>query len=65
MVGHIYDKVVTARFDVNRFANIKVEGHFMDGYGVPGMYPSGFYQADNLDFEPNTNALVIKTGISF
>ncbi|MFI5101879.1 MAG: hypothetical protein ACHP9V_00765 [Terriglobales bacterium] len=65
-VGHIYDPAVTARFDLNRYLNIKVEGHFMDGSGLPQMYPAGFYLADNpAGFKPNTNALVIKTGFNF
>jgi hypothetical protein len=64
--GHIYDKVVTARFDLNRFANIKVEGHFMDGYGTPEGYPDGFYSVDNPEgLEPGTNALVVRTGFNF
>lgn len=64
--GHTYDKVVTARVDINRFTNIKVEGHFMDGAGLSGMYPSGFYAIDNPGgLKPNTKALVIKTGFNF
>src|SRR5580693_4225170 len=64
--GHDYDKVITARFDPNRFTNIKVEGHFMDGYGLPDQYPNGFYAANNPQgFKPNTNALVIKAGVHF
>ncbi len=64
--GKTYDRVGTVRFDVNRFTNIKIEGHFMDGYGAPGMYPGGFYTADNPNgFAKRTNALVIKTGFNF
>lgn len=64
--GHIYDKVVTGRIDLNRFMNVKVEGHFMDGYGVPGYYPSGFYTEGNAQgLAPKTNALVVKTGVNF
>ena len=64
--GHIYDSVVTGRFDLNRFMNLKVEGHFMAGYGVPNQYPSGFYGQVNLHgLKPDTNALVLKTGFSF
>jgi hypothetical protein len=62
---HIYDKVITGRVDLNRYWNVKVEGHFMDGYGSNG-YPDGFYpQVNPQGFKPNTNALVIKTGINF
>jgi len=64
--GHDYDKVITVRFDPNRFTNIKVEGHFMDGYGLPDQYPNGFYLANNPQgFKPNTDALVIKAGFHF
>jgi len=42
-----------------------VEGHFMNGDGS-STYPDGFYpQVNPLGFKSNTNALVIKTGISF
>jgi hypothetical protein len=64
--GHDYDKVITVRFDPNRFTNIKVEGHFMDGYGLPDQYPNGFYLANNPQgLKPNTDALVIKTSFHF
>lgn len=64
--GHIYDKVVTGRIDLNRFLNVKVEGHFMDGYGTPDIYPSGFYTVNNLQgLKQNTNALVAKTSFNF
>ena len=64
-VNHVYDKVVAARVDLNRFVYVKVEGHFMDGYGI-GSYPDGFYPQQNpLGFQPKTNALVVKTGFHF
>jgi hypothetical protein len=64
--GHDYDKAVTLRYDVNRFFNIKVEGHFMDGYGMPDDYPNGFYSVDNPQgLKSNTNALVVKTSFKF
>ena len=64
--GHVYDKVVAARFDFNRFFALKVEGHFMDGVGNIGMYPAGFYAQDNPNgFKPNTNLLVTRFGFNF
>ncbi len=64
--GFDHDKVVTARFDLNRFVNIKVEGHFMHGVGMPDDYPNGFYSVDNPQgLKPNTKALVIKTSFKF
>ena len=63
---HLYDKVVTARFDLNRYWNLKIEGHFMDGYGGTWAYPSGFYTADNPQgLKPKTNLLLIRTGWNF
>ncbi|HLY61411.1 MAG TPA: hypothetical protein VKV95_11735 [Terriglobia bacterium] len=64
--GFDHDKVVTARFDINRFFNIKVEGHFMHGFGMPDDYPNGFYSVDNPQgLKPNTTALVVKTSFKF
>jgi len=62
---HDYDKVITGRVDLNKFWNVKVEGHFMNGYGS-GPYPNGFYtQVNPSGFAPNTNALVLKTSLNF
>jgi hypothetical protein len=64
--GHIFDTAIDGRFDLNRFVNIKVEGHFMDGVGVPGQYPSGFYSSDNPQgLKPTTNALILNVGFNF
>jgi hypothetical protein len=59
------DKVVTAKFTINRFTTVKVEGHFMDG--APNeFYPAGFYAPQNTKGLANkTNALVIRTGFNF
>ncbi len=63
--NHIYDKVISARVDLKKYWNVKVEGHFMDGYGFC-TYPDGFYPEVNPQgFKPNTNALVVKTGFNF
>lgn len=63
--NHIYDKVITARVDLNKYWNAKVEGHFMNGYGNSS-YPAGFYpQVNPQGFVPNTNALVLKTSVNF
>jgi len=64
-LNHIYDKVLTIRFNVNRFCNLKVEGHFMNGF-ANAPYPDGFYPQENPNgFAPDTNALVLQTGFSF
>ena len=63
--NHIDDKVVSARVDLNKFWNAKVEGHFMNGYGASS-FPDGFYpQVNPQGFKPNTNALVLKTSLNF
>ncbi|HZC25330.1 MAG TPA: hypothetical protein VE866_18500, partial [Candidatus Binatia bacterium] len=63
--NHVYDTVLAARFDLNRFVYAKIEGHFMDGYGI-GPYPNGFYPQQNPNgFDRSTNALVIKSGFHF
>ena len=62
---HIYDKVVSAHFDLKSHWYAKVEGHFMNGYGGY-YYPDGFYpQVNPQGISPNTNALVVRTGFSF
>jgi hypothetical protein len=65
---HIYDKVITARFDVYTHWYVKVEGHFMDGNaaGTNPQYPDGFYpQVNPQGLSPDTNALVVRAGFSF
>ena len=62
---HDYDKVVTAKFTINKYTYFKVEGHFMDGNGT-AHYPAGFYANVNPSgFANNTNALVVRAGFSF
>jgi hypothetical protein len=62
---HLYDKVVTARVDLTKYWNVKVEGHFMDGWGG-SQYPDGFYQRDNPNgIAPKTNMLLVRTGWNF
>lgn len=60
--NHIFDQTVTARFDLTRWWNIKIEEHFMNGYG--DTYSAhGFYSADNpAGLKPTTNMFVIRTG---
>jgi hypothetical protein len=63
--NHVYDKVLTARIDLKKFWYLKIEGHFMNGYGA-STYPDGFYpQVNPQGFKPDTNALVVKTGLNF
>jgi len=68
--NHIYDKVVTARFDLKSYWTVKAEGHFIDGYGqidsARGFY-DGFPSAlgGTAGFKPQTNMLLVRTGFSF
>jgi hypothetical protein len=63
--NHVFDQAVTGRFDIDKWWNVKVEGHFMDGTGDP-FSTHGFYLRDNLKgFKPTTNMLVMRTGFSF
>jgi hypothetical protein len=59
--NHIFDQTVTARFDITSWWNVKVEEHFMNGYG--DTYSShGFYSADNPGgLKPTTDMFVIRT----
>jgi hypothetical protein len=64
--NHELDRVVTARFDINKWWNVKVEGHFMDGYGtLNSSFAHGFYLRDNATPSAQTNMLVVRTGINF
>jgi hypothetical protein len=63
--NHIYDKAVSGRIELNRFWNVKVEGHFIDGNGSPTL-ARGFYRRDNTSgFNAKTRMLVIRTGVNF
>ncbi|MGP8244482.1 MAG: hypothetical protein ACLQVN_08165 [Bryobacteraceae bacterium] len=64
--NRLYDKVVTARVDLNTHWNVKVESHFMDGYGNPQMYPDGFHTAVNPQgLKPRADFLMLRTGWNF
>jgi hypothetical protein len=65
---HIYDKAITARFDLFTHWYVKAEGHFMNGNaaGTNPQYPDGFYPQVNLSgLAANTNGLVVRSGFSF
>jgi hypothetical protein len=63
--NHIYDNVLTARVDIARYFVVKVEGHFMDGYGAQDSI-RGFYSQNNkAGLKPKTNMLVLRTGVNF
>jgi hypothetical protein len=62
---HIFDQVATARFDIKRWWSVKLEGHFINGYG--DVYSAhGFYLRSNPEgLKPTTNMLVIRTAFNF
>lgn len=63
--NHIYDQAATARVDLTRFWNVKLEGHFMQGYGNV-LAAHGFYADDNASgLKPNTGLFVVRTGWNF
>lgn len=62
---HILDQTVTARIDLARFWDFKIEGHFIRGYGDPSSFV-GFYPQNNPSgFKPATNLLILRTGVNF
>lgn len=63
--AHIIDKVLAVRVDLARYWNVKVEGHFMNGYGHT-TYPWGFYTASNPNgLLDQTPLLVVRTAFFF
>ena len=63
--NHIFDKVVAARLDLTQHWDLKLEGHFMNGYAA-GDALRGFYLQNNPQgLKPATNLLVIRTGYQF
>jgi hypothetical protein len=63
--NHISGPVVTTRLDLSKYVSVKVEGHFMDGYGSTTS-PHGYYLRDNpAGLANTTNMLVVRTAVSF
>jgi hypothetical protein len=63
--NHINDTAISGRVDINRFWHVKVEGHFIDGYGSTTL-ARGFYLRSNTSgFDEKTRLLVLRTGVSF
>lgn len=63
--NHIYDQTISSKFDVNRFVDLKVEGHFIDGNGGAKV-DRGFYPNDNSKgYAAATDLLVVRTEFHF
>jgi hypothetical protein len=62
-LNHVFDYAITARVDLRRYLDLKVEGHFMNGT-APGLTVTrGFYAVENPNgFKPDTRLLVIRLG---
>jgi hypothetical protein len=63
--NHIFDKVATIRLDLTSHWDLKLEGHFMNGSGASDAFRGFYLQENPQGFKPNTNLLVIRTGIEF
>jgi hypothetical protein len=63
--NHIFDKVATLRLDLVNHWDVKIEGHFINGFADLDAF-RGFYLQDNPQgFKPDTNLLIIRTGVQF
>jgi hypothetical protein len=63
--NHIYDTVAAAKFELTGHWDLKIEEHFMDGYGLPYSF-RGFYPQQNpAGLKPKTDMLVVRTGWNF
>jgi hypothetical protein len=61
--NHLRDQTVTARFDLTKYLDLKVEGHFIDGAFTSGNTNRGFYAANNASgIAPNTRLFVVRLG---
>jgi hypothetical protein len=62
-MNHIFDQTVTARVDINKCLDFKVEGHFIDGAMINTALDRGFYAAPNpTGLKPTMNMLVVRLG---
>jgi hypothetical protein len=61
--NHIFDQTVTARFDINRYIDFKLEEHFINGAAIDGVLDHGFYAAPNpTGLQPTMHMLVALIG---
>ena len=63
--NHIFDYVAAGKINLTHQWDLKIEGHFMDGYGLYYAL-RGFYPQDNPQgLHPKTNLLIVRTGWTF
>lgn len=63
--NHIDDTALVARFNLKSYWNVKVEGHFMDGYGNRAGTRSFYARTNPQGLVPRTNMLILRTGVNF
>jgi len=62
-MNHVFDQTVTARFDVSKNLDLKVEGHFIDGAMINSVLDRGFYAASNpAGLKPTMNMFIMRLG---
>lgn len=57
--------VTTVRFDINRYWNIKAEGHFIEGYGDPLDTRTFYFSSNPQGLQGRTNVFLLRGGFSF
>lgn len=61
--NHIFDYAMTARVNLTKYTEIKIEQHFMDGAVVNNGLNRGFYVTNNPGgLKPDTKMLVVRFG---
>jgi hypothetical protein len=58
---HLFDQTMSARIDIKSWWNVKIEGHFMNGF-ADTYSAHGFYVRNNPTLQPDTKMFVIRTG---
>jgi hypothetical protein len=61
----IRDTVVTARFDITKYWNVKAETHFMDGFANPQSARTFYLSTNPQGLKPRTNLFLLRTGFAF
>jgi len=59
----VFDQAITARLDLTKFADFKVEGHLIDGADIDSVMSRGFFAAPNPNgLKPQMKMLVLRLG---
>lgn len=57
--------VATVRFDINKYWNVKAEGHFMDGHGAVVSSRMFYLSANPNGLQKRTNLFLVRSAFSF